>query len=83
MSASDLVSPHAPPSGVSIGQMSPHAVGCSCRGFGFLVSLATGVDSFRSCARVVMEVMRVSCCATPFCVVPPRDMMPQFPVDRP
>jgi hypothetical protein len=75
------VRPHAPPSGVSIGQMTPHEVGWSCRGFGFFVSRATGVDTLRRSERVDALVMRPSCCATPVCAVVPRiDMIPQLPV---
>ena len=82
--ASALVSPQPLPSGVSMGQMSPHCVTCSCRGLGFLVSLATGVATLRRSASVAGDVMRPSCCDTPFCAVFPRvDMIPQFPVASP
>ena len=79
--ASDLVRPHAEPSGVSMGQMRPHAVGWSCRGSGFFVSRATGVDNFRRSEMVVDTVIRPSCWATPFCAVLPFvDRIPQLPV---
>ena len=70
------------PSGVSIGQSSPHAVWCSWRGFGFFVSRATGVETLRSSASVAAEVTRESCWLTPFCVEPPprAERMPQLPV---
>jgi hypothetical protein len=55
--------PHACPSGVSAGQMMPHCVLCSCRGFASLPSRPTGELMRRRCDRVDAYASLFSTCA--------------------
>ena len=66
--ASALISPHAVPSGVSLGQSSPHDVLCSMRGLGALVSREMGVLTRRMLEMVASTDMREIIWTTPVCV---------------